>query len=148
MSHNGSPSPGEWAGIISAIAGAVFGFGKGIQWLFSWKARREDGRAAKLQAWHNELSAERDRLAIERAELHEAVVKRVDGLQAEVGVLRDENSALRIAFELVATPLRAIDPGNSALARAEQLLTSAFRRLDPTPTPDMAGPLGKLNEID
>lgn len=122
-------STGEVAGILAGVAAILFGIGRGIQWLMSWGEQRAESRAAKLEVWHNELKSR-----------EAAFDKRLD---EELGDLRkrddtraNENMALRMAFELVASALRAVDPHNTALSRAEQILQIAFP-LAPVVPPDM-----------
>lgn len=132
------------AGII-AILGALGGAGK---WLFDWlerreqrridqEQRREDDRAAKLQKWHDELDARETRLDTER-ETHLARIER------RMEQMENELDALRNAYRLATAALRAIDPGNSALRMADELLRAAFPINSSTP-PDMAAQLRKLD---
>lgn len=114
-----SPSPGEIGGMVAGIVAVLATIGAGIRWMLNWAERRTSSRAAKLQVWHDELVAERALLAKGRAEFEAR-------LEEEVSGLRKENQALRLAFQLVATPLRQLAPDNPALVRAEQLLVAAF----------------------
>jgi hypothetical protein len=118
-----SPSPGEIGGIFAGVVALLATIGAGLKFILNWAERRASSRAAKLQVWHDELADERAVLARGRAEFEA-------GLKADIGGLRKENQALRLAFQLVASPLRAQDPGNPNLVRAEQLLVAAFP-LDP-----------------
>jgi hypothetical protein len=113
------PSTGEWAGIAAAAVLVLGALGKAAQWLFGWADRRAEGRGMKLQAWHDELAAR-------EAAWDDRVGARLDLLESENVRRVEENNALRLAFELVASALRAIDPLNTALSRAEQLLQTAF----------------------
>lgn len=126
---SGGPTAGEITGIIAALAGALFGMGRGVQWLFTWGERRAESRATKLQLWHEELSAR-------EATFDARVEDRLKTLEGKDRLREAENMALRMAFELVASALRAIDPRNTALSRAEQLLQVAFP-LAPIVPPDM-----------
>ncbi|HJO64203.1 MAG TPA: hypothetical protein QF469_02590 [Sphingomonas sanguinis] len=134
---SGGPTAGEITGIIAALAGALFGMGRGVQWLFSWGERRAESRAAKLQLWHEELSAR-------EATFDARVEDRLKTLEGKDRLREAENMALRMAFELVASALRAIDPRNTALSRAEQLLQVAFP-LAPIVPPDMTTSLQTIH---
>lgn len=129
-------SEGEWVGIAGACVLVLGAFGKGGQWLFGWGERRAESRAVKLQAWHDEL-AEREAALDSRVE---ARLGKLEADNAEFSKKDEaraaESMALRMAFELVASALRAIDPRNTALSRAEQLLQVAFP-LAPIVPPDM-----------
>lgn len=147
----GGPSPGEWAGMVTAIglvAGATF---KGIErigrWMSGWAERRAKRRDEKLAAWHDELVTERAALASDRAALHEEYRADMSALKREVGHLRRENSALRTAFELMAGPVRATAPDDPRLRQADQILAQAFR-LDPLAPVDFAGPISALGGIE
>lgn len=119
----GSPSPGEIGGIFAGIIALLATIGGGVRYLMNWTERRASRRSAKLQLWHDELVRREATFEAKRAEFEAR-------LEATVSELRKENQALRLAFQLVAAPLRQRDPGNPALVRAEQLLVAAFP-LDP-----------------
>lgn len=119
VSDPGSPSPGEIGGIFAGVVALLAAIGGGLRFLFNWAERRASSRAAKLQDWHNELVKREGRLDEKQAEFE----GRLEGTIAQLG---RENRALRMAFQLVAAPLRQIDPGNPALVRAEQMLQAAF----------------------
>lgn len=138
------PTSGEWAGIAAAIVLVLTAVGQGGKWLFSWGERRTDSRHHKLQAWHDELS-ERE------AALDSRLEERLKKLEAANLAFTEkderraaESMALRMAFELVASALRAIDPRNTALSRAEQLLQVAFP-LAPIVPPDMTTSLQTIH---
>lgn len=114
-----APSTGEWAGIIAAIGAVAAMCGKGLTWLGGFFERSRESRAAKLQAWHDELQERETRIDA-------AVEDRLAILEERDATRGEETMALRMAFELVASALRAIDPKNTALSRAEQLLQAAF----------------------
>jgi hypothetical protein len=126
----------EEAGGTVAAAGAgaiLIGLGHGMKWLLGWGERRAESRAAKLQLWHEELS-EREKAFDVRVE------GRLKTLEERDRLREAENMALRLAFELVASALRSIDPRNTALSRAEQMLQAAFP-LAPIVPPDMTASL-------
>lgn len=129
-------SEGEWVGVAGACVLVLGALGKGGQWLLGWGERRADSRARKLQVWHEELM-EREALLDHRVE---ARLKKLEADNTELSKKDEaraaESMALRMAFELVASALRAIDPRNTALSRAEQLLQVAFP-LAPIVPPDM-----------
>ncbi len=90
-----------------------------------------------MQLWHEELSAR-------EATFDARVEDRLKTLEGKDRLREAENMALRMAFELVASALRAIDPRNTALSRAEQLLQVAFP-LAPIVPPDMTTSLQTIH---
>lgn len=135
-----APSTGEWAGIIAAIGAVAALFGKGLTWLEGFFKRSSDSRAVKLQAWHDELQERETRMDA-------AVEGRLATLEQQAAVHGEQSMALRMAFELVASALRAIDPKNTALSRAEQLLQVAFP-LAPIVPADMTAQLNTIGTKD
>lgn len=135
-----APSTGEWAGIIAAIGAVAALFGKGLTWLEGFFKRSGESRAAKLQAWHDELQERETRIDA-------AVEGRLATLEQQAAVHGEQSMALRMAFELVASALRAIDPKNTALSRAEQLLHAAFP-LAPIVPADMSTTLIAVDNKD
>lgn len=137
MSDPGGTSPGELGGIVAGIVAVLGTIGGGIAWMVRWLERRGDRRTAKLDAWHAELKArEADQLRRE-AEWD----ARMEGRVAELeGQLR----AVRLAFELVAVPLRTLDPAHPNLAQAEKLLEAAFPLIPVVPG-NMASALGAID---
>lgn len=133
-------STGELAGIIVASGITAASFGKAIQWLAGLSERRGASRAAKLQQWQEELH-ERE------AAIDAKTEKRLATLEAQALAHGEQNMALRMAFELVASALRAIDPRNTALSRAEQLLQSSFPLAVIVPA-DMSSALRALDTKD
>lgn len=131
-------SGGEISGYFAGAVAVLAVIGQGIKWLLNWKERRAESRAAKLQAWHKELQAREARLDEKQAEYHARI-------EEQLAIVMKQSVALRMAFEMVAAPLRAIDPHNRELAQAEQLLRSAFP-LDPGLPPDF-GPLLRKIEL-
>lgn len=121
-------SAGEAGGVVAGAVSILFGIGKGAKWLMHFRERQAEGRARKLQIWHDELDKR------ERA-LEEKQSEYWTRIEYELRLVRTQNSALRMAFELVAAPLRQLDPHNPALAQAEQLLHAAFP-LDPSVPPN------------
>lgn len=132
----GWPSAGEAGGIFAGIVAVLATVGAGLRWLFHWVERRASSRAAKLQAWHDELHSREVRIDEKQAALEAR-------LEATVDDLRKENQALRLAFQLVATPLREADPCHPNLIRAEQLLNAAFP-LDPNISEELAAMLAAI----
>ena len=127
---------GEVGGYFAGAVALLAVIGKGIKWLTNFKERQAESRAAKLQAWHDELQAREKRLDDKQAEYQADIERRLR-------VVMKQSVALRMAFEMVAAPLRAIDPANKELAQAEQLLRSAFP-LDPDMPPDFGMMLSKI----
>ncbi len=114
------------AGAIAILAA----LGKGVAWLLNWKDARAKTRAAKLQAWHEELQT-REKQQDERDRQYQQHIETQLRRQAV------EIRVLRRAFELVAEPLRRVEPDNPNLARAQAMLDRAFP-LDPALPEDLA----------
>ncbi len=114
-------SAGDVGGVFAGIVAAMVAVGQGIKWLLHFRERQAGSRAAKLQAWEDRLD-QRDR-------------DYQDGIENELKIMRGQNMALRMAFELVAARVRTIDPHSPELGQADQLLRQAFP-LDPTVAPD------------
>ncbi|HEX7856084.1 MAG TPA: hypothetical protein VF503_20580 [Sphingobium sp.] len=123
-------SPGDVGGVLAGIVGAGIAVGKGVQWLLGFRERRADSRARKLQIWHDELDKREQDLEDRQTEYWMRIEADLSGVKADLAATKVQNGALRMAFELVAAPLRALDPHNPALGQAEQLLRAAFP-LDP-----------------
>lgn len=129
-------STGEWVGIIGAVGTVAAVVGAGIMKLLTFLAGRADSRSTKLQKWHDELNAR-------EGDLDAVLEERFAKLERRSETHAEQNQALRMAFELVASALRAIDPKNTALSRAEQLLQTAFP-LMPIVPPDMSTTLQSI----
>lgn len=144
MSEPGAPSGWDIAAIIAGIVAVLGALGKGGAWLLAWGDRRHQSRMDRLAREEDELaeswSAFRKRVTCERDEL----AGRVAALERRDIARAKENAALRVAFELVATGLRSIDPDSIALRQAEQILAVAFP-LDPQLPLDMTNALGALD---
>lgn len=134
-------SGGEWAGIASAVVLVLGSIGGGIAWIARWGGERRKTRAQGLQEWEGKLQAR-------EAELDAAIDARLSKLEGRTDQLSEENMALRMAFELVAEALRAKDPRNNALIRAEQLLANAFPLVPAILPADMNGQLGAIDRAD
>jgi hypothetical protein len=130
-------SPGEVGGIFAGVIAGFAALGKGASWLLNFRERQADSRSHKLALWHAELDA-REKALDQKQEEYWSRIER------DVAILKTQSSALRMAYELVAAPLRAIDPHNGALAQAEQLLHAAFP-LDPTISPSIDHLLGRID---
>ena len=128
---------GEAGGIFAGVVALMVALGHGLRWWLGWSDRRASTRAAKLDAWQRELQAREQRFDEKQAEHWQRV-------EAELGQLRREHAALLGGYQLIAAALRLIDPSNSALRRADDLLRAAFP-LEPCLPPDMAV---KTHEID
>lgn len=130
-------SPGEIGGVTAGVIALLVAFGHGLKWLLNWNDARAHTRSAKLDIWQAELTKREWKLDEDREAYHDKVEKRLEEIDAQ-------NQALRIAFDLVAAPLRFLDPTNPALARAEQILHAAFP-LVPRIAKDMSETLGDLD---
>jgi len=137
MSDPRLDAAGQLGGIFAGIVALLVALGKGAQWLLNWNDARQETRTAKLDRWQQELKEREARLDSEQAAYQQKIEQRLERLETE-------NHALRLAFELVAAPLRALDPENDGLSKAEQLLTAAFPLVPKIP-PEMKASLGKLD---
>lgn len=108
---------------LVALAGASPWLYRGARWMLGHADRREARRQARLDAEEEDLgkswSAYRKRIEV-----------RLSEVEGQLGIRQREATALRVAFELVAAPLRVLDPTNIALKQAEQILATVFP-LDP-----------------
>jgi hypothetical protein len=129
-------SLGEYGGIFAGATAILALLGAAVKWIAGWRERQATSRAGKLEAWHKELERREAKLDQQQQTYQARIEQRLAALESE-------NNALRLAFELVAGPLRAVDPTNQALAKAEQLLTAAFP-LVPTTPHDMRAQLGAI----
>lgn len=136
-----SYSPGEWGGIASAIVILLGAVGGAFRWLWLRVEKVRDAtrktRAQGLQEWE-------DKLIRREATLDALIEQRLDRLESEATASAEKIAALRTAFELVAGALRIADPGNGALARAEQILAAAFP-LSATLPPEMTAQLARID---
>ena len=135
---------GQIGGVFAGVIALLVAIGHGVRWLLNWNDARAQTRSAKLDAWHAELKAREARLDAEQAAYQARIEARLKDIEAESLVIKNENHALRYAFELVAAPLRALDPNNKELARPEEIIAAAFPLLPVIP-PDMADKLSKLD---
>jgi hypothetical protein len=135
-----APSGWDIAALIGGAATLLGLFGKGVAHLLHWGERREKARADRLEREEGEL-AEGWSSYRKRIEARLAQVEASDALRAR------ENAALRVAFEIVAGAMRVLDPGNSALVLAEQILASAFPVIPQVP-PEIAQQLGAVEAAD
>lgn len=133
-----SAAAGEAGGIFAGAIALLYAIGKGGAWLLNWKDARAQSRAVKLQAWHDEL-AKREADQDERDRSYQ------QHIETQLRRLAVENRVLRRAFELVAAPLRRLEPDNPNLAQAQQMLDRAFP-LDPAMPNDMAMLMALIDE--
>lgn len=137
MSDPGSAA-GEAGGIIAGAVAVLYALGKGAGWLLNWKDARAQSRAAKLQLWHDEL-AKREK------EQDDRDLQYRQHIETQLRRLALENRVLRRAFELVAEPLRRLEPDNPKLAQAQNMLDRAFP-LDPGLPIDMGILVSMIDE--
>ncbi|KEZ00609.1 hypothetical protein AI27_17825 [Sphingomonas sp. BHC-A] len=122
------------------IAGSVailYAIGKGMAWLLNWRDARALSRAAKLQAWHDELKAR-------EAKQDERDLKYQQHIETQLRRQAVEIRVLRRAFELVAEPLRRLEPDNPNLSHAQAMLDRAFP-LDPGIPEDLASLMAMID---
>ncbi|CAD7335407.1 hypothetical protein FIV32_02390 [Sphingomonadales bacterium 58] len=136
MADAGSAA-GEAGGLIAGVVALLYAFGKGTAWLLDWKDARAKTRAAKLQAWHEELQ-QREEKQDERDRVYQRHIETQLRRQAV------EIRVLRRAFELVADPLRRLEPDNPSLAQAQAMLDRAFP-LDPATPEDLGSLLAMID---
>lgn len=128
MADGGMP-PGEVTGWIAGLA-ALFGgppaIAKTVKWLADRADRRRQRREDKIQAWQDEVDAKARELDKQREGYVARLEGRLSALERGHEARDIQLRALRLAFELVSTALRQIDPENQALVLANDLLRSAF----------------------
>lgn len=127
----GIAETGGWIGGALALLTLM---GGGVKWLF---VRSDDARRTredKLQAWQEELEAKEKRIDEGRTAYVERLEIRLGLLEVKDEARDAQLTALRISFELVSSALRHIDPRNSALALADDLLRTAFPGTSATPS--------------
>lgn len=133
-----SSAAGEAGGIFAGAVALLYAVGKGTAWLLDWKDARAQSRAVKLQQWHDELE-KREAAQDERDRAYR------QHIETQLRRLAVENRVLRKAFELVAEPLRRIEPDNPNLMQAQSMLDRAFP-LDPALPNDMAILMSMIDE--
>lgn len=129
---------GEATGIIAGSLGVFYAIGKGAAWLINWRDARAQSRAAKLQAWHSELEAR-------EAKQDERDRKYQQHIETQLRRQAVEIRVLRRAFELVAEPLRRLEPDNPNLTMAQTMLDRAFP-LDPALPEDLGILLAMIDQ--
>jgi hypothetical protein len=113
------PTAGEVGGIFAGVVALLAVMGKGLRWWLGWTDRRAATRAAKLDAWHKQLDEREQRIDRQQEEYWARI-------QGEIDRLRSENAAVLSAYQLIAARLRAQDPDDEALKRADELLRSTL----------------------
>ncbi len=141
------PSAGEIGGIFAGIVALFASIGGGISWLAGWKDRREETRAAKLDAWQRELSDREDKIATAQREYQESIEKRLVALVKWASRMQTKYSALWNGYQQISTELRHKEPDNAALARADEMLRIAMP-LDPNIPHDLAELLAEHDDDD
>jgi hypothetical protein len=136
MADAGSAA-GEAGGMIAGSVAILYAFGKGMAWLLNWRDARALSRAAKLQAWHDELKAR-------EAKQDERDLKYQQHIETQLRRQAVEIRVLRRAFELVAEPLRRLEPDNPNLSHAQAMLDRAFP-LDPGIPEDLASLMAMID---
>lgn len=130
------PSAGEVGGIFAGVVALLVAIGHGIRWLMGWEDRRERTRAQKLDAWQRQLAEREKKIDESQATYQASIEARLASISATAERLHNEHAALLSAYHLVASALRAADPGNPVLRMADELLRAAFP-LDPATPTDM-----------
>ncbi len=132
------PTLGEAGGIFAGIVALLATIGGGFKWMLGWRDRREESRAEKLAAWEARLEA-RD------TDYQASIEKRLRALVKWAVRMQTNYSALWNGYQHLATELRHKEPGNSALARAEEMIRLAMP-LDPHIPADFAEMLAQAAE--
>lgn len=114
---------GGWLGGALALLTLL---GGGVKWLFGRSDHARQTREDKLRSWQDELEAKEKRIDEGRTAYVERLEMRLGLLEAKDEARDTQMAALRISFELVSSALRHIDPTNSALGLADDLLRTAF----------------------
>ncbi|SES03476.1 hypothetical protein [Sphingobium sp. YR768] len=123
------------------IAGSIailYALGRGTAWLINWRDARAQSRAAKLQAWHDELQTR-------EAKQDERDRKYQQHIETQLRRQAVEIRVLRRAFDLVAEPLRRHEPDHPNLKMAQNMLDRAFP-LDPGLPEDIAVLMSMIDE--
>lgn len=141
---------GNLAGIIGGIVTLLGAVSGGVAWLIrrgdtnAREARRT--REEKLQNWQDELDAQERRIDEGRTAYTEKLEGRL-GVLEKKDLARDmQLRALRLAFELVSSALRVIDPANTALRLADDMLRDAFP-VSPSAPADLVRSLVAIEEV-
>ncbi|MGE3871173.1 MAG: hypothetical protein AB7F51_16890 [Pseudorhodoplanes sp.] len=136
MSEGTNLSAGEIGGVFAGIVALLGAIGAGIRWLLGWQDRRRETFHARLLIWEEKLTQREATLEADK-EHHFARIEqrlaRAEGQQA----------ALLSAYHLISGELRRLDPGNTKLGMADELLKAAFQ-LDPHVPADMLATLDRM----
>ncbi|MEV5033692.1 hypothetical protein MRBLMC3_002929 [Sphingobium sp. LMC3-1-1.1] len=130
-------SLGEAGGQVAGALAILYAVGKAFAWIINWRDTREQTRAAKMQAWHDELKSRED--ALDRK-----IEDRMASFEHQVGELTRVVDKWRLAFHLVAAELLQRDPQSKALLQAQRILSEAFP-LNLAVPEDMVETLGQLD---
>lgn len=141
------PTLGEAGGLFAGCVALLIAFGHGIRWLLGYGDRRDQTRSGKLDAWHRELEARERRIEKQQRDYQDKIERRLRAVTSLAVQLHTEHSALRNAYQLIATALRSIDEQNPALRMADEMIRSAFP-LDPKSPPDMMALLAEIEDAD
>lgn len=134
------PSAGEIGGIFAGLVALLATVGAGFKWLLGWRDRREETRAAKLEAWETALEA-RD------AEYREKIERRLTALVKWASRMQTKYNAMWNGYQLISSELRHKEPDNPALARADEMLRLAMP-VDPNIPADLVELLGEIDDIE
>lgn len=142
MSDTGGVSAGEVGGIIAGAIALLAAMGKGAAWVLNWKDARANSRSAKLQVWHDELTAREAKLDAEIASRLQRIEEKYERLEQNHFdvLLRCERH--RNAYRVLAAELIQVAPHSAALIQASMILE------EPLPVPSMPGAPELLGEID
>lgn len=133
---------GEVGGIIAGATAVLYAIGRGVGWLLNFKEGRENSRAAKLQAWHDELAAR-------EAKIDAKIEQRLGTLEADNERMAERQNELlqlldhwRIAYRIIAAELVQVAPHSAALIAATAILN------EPLPVPHTREDDRAMNDID
>ncbi|WP_374648702.1 hypothetical protein [Rhizorhabdus sp.] len=113
-------------GLIGGAVAVLTMLGGAIKWAFRRADESRLSREQKMQTWHLELKEKEAKLDQGRTAYIERLEARLELLESNERARDTQLSALRVAFELVSKALRHIDPANTALHLAEDILRNAF----------------------
>lgn len=141
------PSAGEISGIFAGIVALLGSLGAGVRWVVITRKDARISHEQKLEKWEIGLNAREAKIESEERAYRAAIEAKLAALDARHEQMSREHSALRLAFEIVASEIRAKDPMNPALKRAEQLLQAAFPLMPAVPS-DMAQQLQAIDRAE
>ena len=127
---DGGVSPGEAGGLFAGVVAVLTLLGGGVKWIAGWVDRGRQTREQKLQAWQDELRQQAKDLDEGRTAYTKSLEQRMAVLEANDEARDIQMRALRLAFELVSSALRHLDPaptGGTGASEAAQKFEGSSR---------------------